>query len=371
MKKIKLVLSIRSLDIGGAERQFIELVKHIDKTKFDILACSMYGGEMERALQSISNIQYINLYKKGRYDFFDFYRRYKKILKDFAPDVIYSFLGEMNLFSYWCKPKKSKLIWGFRASNMNLKKYGKLSQILFWLQKIYSKKVDKIIANSNASVSFHKDSGFDMSRAVVAYNGIDTKKFQKNSISREKLRKKYGLKDYDIVIGIVARIDYMKGYIVFSGVAKKLLEKYDDLYFVSIGSGDKGIKRECEAILDNFSDTKFLWLGKQTEVERFYNMFDISSSSSFGEGFSNSIAEAMSCEIPCVVTDVGDSKIVVGDCGEVVKPNDTESLYNGINNILNKNLEKFGKCSRERIVKNFSIETMVKKTEKEILKCVE
>jgi len=44
--KIKLVLSIRSLDIGGAERQFIELVKHIDKKRFDVTVCTMYGEKL-------------------------------------------------------------------------------------------------------------------------------------------------------------------------------------------------------------------------------------------------------------------------------------------------------------------------------------
>ena len=55
---------------------------------------------------------------------------------------------------------------------------------------------------------------------------------------------------------------------------------------------------------------RFVWLGNQKNVEDFYSGFDISSS--FGEGFSNSIAEAMSCECACVVTDVGDSALIVG-----------------------------------------------------------
>ncbi len=182
----KLLLSIRSLDIGGAERQFIELVKHIDKSKFDV---------QEDIVKNICNIKYYNLQKNGRYDF---YKNYSTLLKEIKPDVIYSFLGEMSLFSLWCKPKKTKIIWGFRASNMDLSQYGKVSQLLFWLQKKLSSKVDKIIANSNASIAFHKSCGFDMSRSLVISNGIDTDKFK-----REAFRKKYHLKKSDI--GIVAR----------------------------------------------------------------------------------------------------------------------------------------------------------------------
>ena len=368
---IKLVLAIRSLDIGGAERQFIELVKHIDKNKFDITVCTMYGGVQEDVIKRLPHITYYNLEKKGRYDIYDFYAQYKKLLSDIKPDVIYSFLGEMNLFSLWCKPQKTKIIWGFRASNMELQKYGRVSQLLFWFQKKLSASVDKIVANSYASVEFHEQNGFYMQKAVVIHNGIDTHRFQKNENKREVFRMKYNLCENNIAIGIVARIDHMKGYTIFTESAKRLLGKYNNLIFFSIGDGDESIKKVCEKILGKFNDTRYIWLGKQTNVEDFYSGFDIASSSSFGEGFSNTIAEAMSSELPCVVTDVGDSKVIIGRCGKVVLANSVEKFILGLEEMLQKDLIKLGKCSRQRIIENFSIETMVKKTENEIMKCVE
>lgn len=361
---IKLLLSIRSLDIGGAERQFIELVKHIDKKKFDVTVCTMYGGVQENIVKQIPDIKYYNLQKTGRYDFYNFYKNYTELLKAIHPDIIYSFLGEMNLFSLWCKPKSTKIIWGFRASNMDLKQYGILPQIIFWLQKNLSSKVDKIITNSHASIEFHKEQGFDMSRSVVVANGIDTNKFRRNIHERQEFRDKYHLKESDIAIGIVARIDYMKGYLIFAEAAKALLDKYEHIYFFSIGGGEERIRNECEAILGNAN--RFFWLGNQTNIEAIYSGLDIAISSSFGEGFSNSIAEAMSCEVPCVVTNVGDSALIVKDIGIVVNPKDVESLYNGIVEMLSKYYSVLGTKSRERIVTHFSIEKMVKKTEKEI-----
>jgi len=366
---MKLVLSIRSLDIGGAERQFIELIKHIDKSKFDVTICTMYGGAQEATVKNIPNIKYYNLQKKGRYDFYQFYKNYSKLLKAINPDVIYSFLGEMNLFSLWCKPKNTKIIWGFRASNMDLSKYGKVPQIMFWLQKKLSSKVNKIIANSHASIEFHKQNGFDMGKSVVVPNGIDTERFQRDKLQREAFREKYSLKESDIAIGIVARIDYMKGYLIFSQVAKKLIDKYSNVYFYSVGSGDKRIQQECEEILANAD--RFFWLGNQKNVEDFYSGFDISSSSSFGEGFSNSIAEAMSCECACVVTNVGDSAMIVSDVGIVVEANSVDSLLIGLKKMIQTDYKELGKKSRKRVVENFSIENMVTNTQREILQCVE
>ena len=368
---MKLVLAIRSLDIGGAERQFIELVRHIDKTKFDVTVCTMYGGVQEESVKNIPQIRYINLYKKGRYDFFDFYKKYKKALADVQPDAVYSFLGEMNLFSLWCKPKQAKLIWGFRASNMDLSKYGKVSEIMFWLQNKLSCKVDKIIANSHASVEFHSQAGFCMERAVVVPNGIDTMRFCKDVKKRALFRQKYNLDENDIAIGIVARIDYMKGYTILAEAAKRIFSRYAHVKFFAVGGGDEGIKSECEAILGEYNGTRFFWLGNQKRVEDIYSGLDIGVSSSFGEGFSNSIAEAMSCEVPCVVTDVGDSAMIVAQTGIVIKPNDVKSLQDGLEKMVCDDFEALGKRARERIVKNFSIERMVKQTEREIEKCVE
>ncbi len=365
---IKLVLSIRSLETGGAEHQFIKLVKNIDATKFDITVCTMYGGALEYLVKQISYVKYINLQKNGRYDFYNFYAKYTQLLIQLNPDIIYSFLGEMNLFSLWCKPTHTKIIWGFRSSNMDLSQYGKVSQLIFWLQKKFSSRVDKIIANSHASIKYHTGMGFDLSKAIVIHNGIETSGFKRDMQKRMHFRRLYKLKRTDVAIGIIARIDYMKGYVIFSKAAKILLEKYDNLFFFSVGSGDEKIKQECMGILLN--EQRFYWLGNQRDVEYFYSGFDITSSSSFSEGFSNSIAEAMSCECACVVTNVGDSAIIVGEFGIVIDPNSVESLCIGLEKMINSDFKKLGRQSRQRIIENYSIETMVRKTENEILACV-
>lgn len=367
VKKIKLVLAIRSLNVGGAERQFIELIKNINKDKFEVHVCTMYGGVQENVVKSIKNIKYFNLDKKGRYDIFKFYSSYKKLLKTINPDVIYSFKEEMNIFSYFCKLQKTKSIWGFRASNMDLSQYGKLSQLLFWLQKKFSSKVDMIIANSNASIIYHKNHGFDMSNSEVIPNGIDINKFKITHEDRNFFRSEYKLKDSDIAIGIVSRIDYMKGYIIFTKAVKKLMEEFDNIYIFSVGGGDEKIKKECEEILGEFNNDRFKWLGNQSNVEKLYSGFDISSSSSFGEGFSNSIAEAMSCGIPCVVTDVGDSAYIVYKYGIVVESNNVESLYDGLKIMIQSDYKELGILSRKRIEENFSTEKMVSRTENLII----
>ena len=100
------------------------------------------------------------------------------------------------------------------------------------------------------------------------------------------------------------------------------------------------------------------FLGERSDVESFYAALDIASLSSYGEGFPNVIGEAMACCIPCVVTDVGDCRRVVGKTGIVVPAKDPEALRNGWNRLINKGQEeraKLGIAARRRIHENFEI----------------
>jgi glycosyltransferase involved in cell wall biosynthesis len=88
-------------------------------------------------------------------------------------------------------------------------------------------------------------------------------------------------------------------------------------------------------------------------------MFDVvCSASSWGEGFPNAIGEAMSCGIPCIVTDIGDSGLVVGEAGKVVPANDPRALADAIGALHDAGVDtrrKLGLAARARVVEKFSL----------------
>jgi glycosyltransferase involved in cell wall biosynthesis len=363
---MKVVLAIRSLDIGGAERQFVELVKGIDKGRFDVTVCTMYGGVWEERVAAVPGVRYVNLRKTGRYDLWSFGRRYRALLRKIRPDLLYAFLGEMNLFSLWLAPRETRVIWGLRASDMDLSRYDRMSRLLFSLQRRFSKRVDRIIANSHAAVAYHEKAGFDMRRATVIPNGIDIERFRPDAGLREAFRREWGVSDEEVAVGIVARIDPMKGYPVLAEAAKRVLRRYPQVRFFAAGAGDETIRQTCDSVLGKEVGERFHWLGSLNVTERLYNGLDLYVSSSlYGEGFSNSVAEAMACGTPCVVTDVGDSARIVGETGRVVPPGDPEALAEGIESMLNIDFKNSMLSEiRKRIVQKYSVEEMVKKTER-------
>jgi glycosyltransferase involved in cell wall biosynthesis len=84
-------------------------------------------------------------------------------------------------------------------------------------------------------------------------------------------------------------------------------------------------------------------------------------SSAYGEAFPNVVAEAMACETPCIVTEVGDSALIVGDTGWVVPSSDPAGLATAMAAAIQalsdraelKNRQT--KC-RERIEANFNLQ---------------
>ena len=78
-------------------------------------------------------------------------------------------------------------------------------------------------------------------------------------------------------------------------------------------------------------------MGQNSKISEIMNGIDIYiQSSSYGEGFPNVVAEAMSCRTPCIVTDVGDARYIVDKTGWVVPPNEETRLFRVIENIINQ-----------------------------------
>ena len=111
-------------------------------------------------------------------------------------------------------------------------------------------------------------------------------------------------------------------------------------------------------------------LGRRDDITAIMNGIDLFVLSSKSEAFPNVLNEAMLCGTPCVTTDVGDAGKIVRDTGWVVRPKDSEALANAIINASeekesNKSIWLQRKIAcRKRVVKNFSLEKMVKEYKK-------
>ncbi|HQI82653.1 MAG TPA: glycosyltransferase [Deltaproteobacteria bacterium] len=181
-----------------------------------------------------------------------------------------------------------------------------------------------------------------------------------------------GIKEGELLIGHVGRIDPMKDHPTFLHAAALLALERRDIRFVCVGKGNPSVMKEMQGLSEKLGLSPILtWTGPRTDMKAVYNGIDIlASSSSFGEGFSNVIGEAMACGRICVVTDVGDSSLIVGETGFVIPPRDHHALAGAWNTALSLSPEDRlakGQEARKRILDNFSTSHLVRSTTEHLL----
>lgn len=366
------MLFIRSLETGGAERQLVMLAKGLKARGTNVRVLVYYpSGALQDSLEK-AGIQVEDLKKKGRWDLLPFFLRLVACLKREQPDVLYSFLPSANILGLLAGRLAGvpKIIWGVRASNIDLSRYDWMSRFEPYIASMLSRFADKIICNSEAGLKHHAKMGYPLARMVVVENGIDTDRFRFDEVARSRIRKQWNVRDEVFVVGIAARHDPMKDYETFLRAASRLASRMQNVRFVCVGEGRTAYTEKLRNMAEQMSlSSHVIWAGRCSDMAAVYSGFDIACSSSYGEGFSNAIAEAMSCERICVVTDVGDSARIVDHTGVIVKPGDPEELANAWEAVLCLPAEeraRQGKAARDRIVREFGIGMMVEKTGKEL-----
>lgn len=372
----RIVFLIRSLDYGGTERHLLTLARSLDKKCFTVTVLYFYpGGALADELRA-TGVRLISLDKRGRWDLLRFSWRLVRQLRAIRPEALHSFLVEPNLLSVLLKPllPRTRIIWGVRASRVYFENYDRFSHLTFKLQCFFSRFADLIIFNSDAGRAFHLSEGFPADHSLVIYNGIDTERFKPERAAGQRLRAEFGVATNDVLIGHVGRLDPMKDHPTLIRAAALVCQERRDVRFLCVGVGDdEDYTGRLRALASELGiPEKIIWAGASSDMAAVYSALDIAvSSSSYGEGFPNVIGEAMACGVPCVVTDTGDSAFIVGETGITVAPHDPEGLAAGLILCLEKNTPEMGARARARILENFSVERMVRETERAILPSLE
>ena len=366
-----ITLLIRSLNYGGSERQLAALAKGMHERQHKVTVAVFYsGGPLERELRE-AGVRVRGLNKRSRWDLPGFLLRLVRFLREEKPTTLYSFLGSPNILTVLLKPVflRTRMVWGVRASNVDLDRYDWLARLSYEVERRLSRFADLIIVNSRAGMKYAVANGFPKDRMVVIPNGIDVARFCPDPEARQRVRTDWGVMEDETLIGLVGRLDPMKDHPTFLRAASLLSHEREDVRFVCVGDGPAAYRRALHALAEELGLVQRLtWAGVREDMPAVYNALNVATSSSaYGEGFSNVVGEAMACGVPCVTTDVGDSAWIVGDPGLVVPPNNPEALVARWKHVIDKvseNRSSVGLKLRERIVHSFSLDHMIERSVK-------
>jgi len=330
---MKITFLTRSLDFGGAERQLVELARGLHARGHVVKVVVFYaGGPLEGDLRT-AGVPVEVLHKRGRYDLAGFNVRLAKSLRAGRPDVVHGYLGGPNIMASMLKPiHRARVIWGIRASEMDGSQYGRWNRLDGQFERRLAQFPDLIIANAHAGKRAIVGKGYPSHKIVVIPNGVDTERFRPDPDGRARVRAEFGIDDATPLIGRVGRLDPQKDFPAFLEMARRVGAVRPEARFICVGQGNAAIEAELRAHAERLGISgRVHWSGARQDMPAIYSALDLSvSSSAYGEGTPNAVAESMACGVPCVVTDIGDSAWTAGGFGAVVPAGDADALTRAV-----------------------------------------
>jgi glycosyltransferase involved in cell wall biosynthesis len=361
-QRIKVVHIITGLAIGGTELMLLKLLAAMDREKFACHVISLTNqGVVGDKIQALGISVVTMGMKNGIPDPIGF-TRLLSTLKKLQPDVVQTWLYHADLLGGLAAKYLGikNVVWNIRQSNLDkkLNKWHTLATartcafLSGWLAK-------KIICNSQTAALVHQRLGYRKELFQLIGNGFDLEKFQPAEHAKAQLCNELKISQRSLLVGIVARFDPQKDHQNFIKAADLVLRTVPTAHFILVGSGvDRKNQMLAVYLEQTTGPDHFHLLGERHDIPRILAALDIACSSSLGEGFPNAVGEAMACEVPCVVTDAGDSAIIVGPTGVVVAPGDALALAQGIIGLLQDSASgrlTLGKQARLQIKKNYSL----------------
>jgi len=360
---MKIIHIITDLDVGGAEMMLYKLLFSLhDDTSNHMVVSLMGKGKIIRKIEVLGvRVETLGL-RQGALPGFRDVNKLRKIVKDFNPSVVQGWMYHGNIaatiavFITRSLNKKIKLFWNIRQTLYEISGEKRQTRLLIILGRWLSFLPQGIIYNSMLSAKQHISMGFVDKNISIIPNGFDLKKFRPDQGRYKKFRKELGISEDVFLIGHISRLHPMKDHATLLkaiGRVTKEINNSNEIHKVLFLLTGHNVTSD----LSNNSLIRFL--GERPDVPQIMSALDILiSSSAWGEGFPNVIGEAMASEVPCVVTNVGDSAYIVGKYGKVCPIGDDQCIAKNLLQFIKNDSQrkKLGKQSRKRIEKYYSID---------------
>lgn len=369
---------IPSLVAHGAERQLCELVRHMDRKRFEIHVVVFYdpgsylGGELGPEIAFLPNVTLHSLHKRrGLAGFLTALPRLLSLIHRTRPDILHGYMDGNLPVLLMGRLLRKRTVWGIRRSSSDRSKLSLRGLRLGAVMARLSRYVDLIIFNSEAGRATHERLGMRGRRAHVIPNGFDIQRFTPNPDEGAAQRRAWGVPAEVPLIGIVGRLAPVKDHPTFLRAAARIRQDWPTAQFVCVGNGPADYTESLKALAKSLGIAdRLLWPGVCDRMPAAYNALSLLILSSTDEGFPNVIGEAMACGIPCVATRAGDAELLIGDTGGVTDISDDAAIANAASSILRESPEARAaraQAARSRICSMFSVQALARNTEHALL----
>jgi glycosyltransferase involved in cell wall biosynthesis len=360
---------ITALGVGGAERMLLKLLGARALFGFDQRVVAMLPGGAMAAPMRATGARVDELNFLGGLPVLGGAFHLSRLTRRERPDLVHGWLYHGNLgasLAQGALRRQVPMVWSIRQSLPSLDGENLFARIGIALNRVGSGRPDRLLFNSNTSLAQHRARGFDIARAAYIPNGFETETFAPDAVARARWRAEWGLSAEHVVFGMFARYHPAKDHAGFLRAAARVRAVRPNVRFVLAGSGVESSNSEIAGLIAEagLGGQVHLLGERRDDVAPLLSALDVYVSASAREAFSNSIGEAMSTALPCVVTDVGDSPQVVGDTGRIVAPSDPGALAGemiAMVDLGSTGRAELGERARQRVRAEFDINSVAQR----------
>lgn len=358
MRRFKILHTIRQGNFGGGETHVQELVKHINKQKFESYVLAFGEGEMHDKLYDMGVPSFV-IPTSAPFDF-TVKKQVKNLAREIQPDLIHAHGARACSNSYFLgKTLDIPLVytvhgWTFRDS-MNLVKH--------WIrrktEKFLTRKSDLVINVSYGDYMLGREI-LGIQHSVEIVNGVDAKIF--NGEGDKSLKQHAGFETDDFVVCMIARMTEQKDPLTFIRAIDHLKE-VRKIKALVVGDGELLQDARVLAHKLQISD-KIHFTGFRKDIHQILSWADAYCLPSLWEGLPIGILEAMSSGCAVLASNVtGNKEIVTDETGILFEPGDYKGLARGIKLLYRKPAFKnyLEKNANQLIRRHFTIRRMVKR----------
>ena len=357
---------ITSLDAGGAQWVLINILEQLKAKGVDQCLISMKpNGELAQQVIDLGISLHEISFSPGT--FIEATSRVNEIIASFQPQVIQSWMYHGDFLTIFLRnPDHIPIIWGVHHSYEHFKRNRLkfFTKIIARINAACSHIIpNQIICCSRSAMKSHARIGYAASKMIHIPNGIAAERFIPDPQARNIFRQELGLDPQTCLIGYIARYHPQKDHALFFLSADLFLAKNKDVHFVLVGEQVVTDNPEIKKWMSlSKTPENFHFLGKRTDLPMITAALDLATLTSSGdEAFPLTIIEAMACEIPCVATDVGDVRLMLGPGGAIVPPHNPAALAATWQQMLDKDPAEraaIGKDLRLRVLEHFTNQAM-------------
>ncbi len=370
--KFKILFVIENIFFGGGERAFSQIIRGLDKEKYEVyVVCSKSGEFIEKIKSSVEIIPF--KFRNG----LSVARIHKlaKIMKEKGIQIVHSQGGRADFFArIAAKIAKVPAVVSTVAMPVEGYDVGLLKKAIYVVLDRFSERfVDKFIVVSEAlRMRLVRKHLIPHKKVIKIYNGVEVNPDVESEIEdvRNKIMHEFMIPQNTVLVGTIGRLVWQKGLPYFiqaiRHIANSKWQMVDKIKYLIVGEGKERKNLELKIKKLGLS-SRVIFTGFRKDVKEILSALDIFVLPSIREGQPIILLEAMAMSKPIVATDIeGVNETVVDDLtGILVQPKDSSALAEAIVSLLkdSKKAQEMGQMARKAVEEKFNIEDKIKQHE--------